>query len=148
MRQGRGAEEKAVSGGGIGGENREGILGLWITIGKYDGVRYLGQVRTAREYDRTEVLGNLQRARKSSGRLSRILIREGADPKVSVNFLKAVTQAVLLFREETWVMKPGMEQYLSSFQNRVARRLTGRQPRRRGCGSWEYPSLEEEMTET
>ena len=34
------------------------------------------------------VVSNLQRARKSWGRLSRILIREGSDPKVSGHFFK------------------------------------------------------------
>ena len=41
-------------------------------------------------------------------------------------FFKAVTQAVLLFRAETWVMTPRMELALSIFW------LTGRHPRRRG----------------
>ena len=56
-------------------------------------------------------------------------------------------QAVLLFRAETWVLTTRMDQSLSSFQHRVAQRLTGRQPRRQGDWSWEYPSLEEEMEE-
>ena len=54
----------------------------------------------------------------------RILIREGADPKVSGYFFKAVCQAVFLFEAETWVLTPSME---SSFQHRVAPRLIGRQ---------------------
>ena len=41
-----------------------------------------------------------------------------------------------------------MERSLSSLQHRVARRLNGRQLRRRGSGSWEYPSLEEALVET
>ena len=43
------------------------------------------------------VVGNLGKERKSWGRLSRILILEEADPKVSRHFYKAVSQAVLLF---------------------------------------------------
>ena len=35
-------------------------------------------------------------------------------------FLKAVTQAVLLFGVETWVITTRMEQALSSYQHRVA----------------------------
>ena len=35
------------------------------------------------------------------------------------DFFKEVTQAALLFREETWVLTPRMERYLSSFQHRV-----------------------------
>ena len=45
-------------------------------------------------------------------------------------FFKAVTQVVLLFREETWVLTPWMEQALDIFQHRVEQRITGRQLRR------------------
>ena len=62
-------------------------------------------------------------------------------------FFKAVTQAVLLFGVETWVLTPRMERALSSFQQRVVQWINGRQPRRWGDGSWEYPSLEEAMVE-
>ena len=64
------------------------------------------------------------------------------------HFSKAVTQAVLLFGAETWVLTPRMERDLSSFQHRVAQRIIRRNPGRWGDGSWEYPSLEEEMAES
>ena len=51
-------------------------------------------------------------------------------------FFKAVTQVMLLFGEETWVLTPRMERALSIFQHRVAQRLARRHPRRRGGGSW------------
>ena len=73
---------------------------------------------TAGENDWLAVVGNLGKARKSWGRLSRILSREGADPKLSVNFYKAVSQAVLLFGAETWVLTPRMERDLDSFHYR------------------------------
>ena len=91
------------------------------------------------------MVGNLGKARNSWGRLSCILIREGADPKVSEHYYKVVVQAVLLFGEETWVITPRMEQALDSFQHRVSRRITGRQPRRRRGGIWDYPPLAEAM---
>ena len=47
------------------------------------------------------VVGNIGKAPKSWGQLSRILSREGADLKVSGIFYKAVAHAVLLFRAET-----------------------------------------------
>ena len=59
--------------------------------------RYLGRVLTAGYDDRLAVVGNLGKARKSWGVLSRILIREGEDPKVLGHFYKAVAQSVLLF---------------------------------------------------
>ena len=45
---------------------------------------------------------------------------------------KAVVQAVLLFGSKTWILPPRMERNLGSFQNRVARRITGSKPRRLG----------------
>ena len=97
--------------------------------------------------DWTEVEGKLHKERKIWGRMSRILIQEGADTKVPGHFFKAVVQSVLMFGDETWVLIPRTERDLSSFQHRVTRRLTGRQPRRRGDGSWDYPLLATAMTE-
>ena len=91
------------------------------------------------------VVGNLGKARKSWGRLSRVLGREGADSKVSGNFYKAVAQAVLLFGAEKWVLTQRMDKALDSFQSRVARRLTGKQPRRKTDGIWDYPPLTEAL---
>ena len=48
--------------------------------------KYLGWVMTTGDDDWHAVVGNLQRVRKSWGRLSRILIRKGADPNVSGHF--------------------------------------------------------------
>ena len=78
----------------------------------------------------------------------RILSQEGADPKVLGHSYKSVSQAVLLLREETWVLTPSMERDLDSFQHRSAQQITGKQTRRRGDGSWAYPPLEEAMGET
>ena len=91
--------------------------------------------------------GNLGKARKSWGRLQRILSREGAEKRVSGNFFKPVVQQVLLFGEETWVVTPRMERALNSFMHGAARRITGRQPRRGWDGKWFYPSLEGVMKE-
>ena len=40
--------------------------------------------------------------------MSRILIREGARPRVSGFFFKSIVQAVLLFGAYTWVVTPHM----------------------------------------
>ena len=79
--------------------------------------------------------------------MSQVLGREGADPKVSGNFYKAVAQAVLIFGAETWALTQRMNKALDSFQSRVARRLTGKQPRRKKDGSWDYPPLAEALGE-
>ena len=107
--------------------------------------QYLVWVLTVGDCDWLEVVGNPGNSINGWGRLSQILIREGADPKVSGHFYKAVAQAVLMFREETWVLTPRIERALDRFQHRVARRLTRREPSRRGGGSWAYPPFEEAM---
>ena len=91
--------------------------------------KYLGRILTATDDNWPAVVGNLGKARRSWGCLSRALSREGADPKVSRAFYTAVTQSVLLFWAEMWVLTPRMEKALDSFQSRVARNITGRQPR-------------------
>ena len=48
--------------------------------------RYLLRVVTSGDDYWPAVVGKFQRARNSWGRLSRILIREGADPKLSRHF--------------------------------------------------------------
>ena len=103
--------------------------------------RYLGWMLTATDDEWPEVAGNIRKAGANWGRLARILRREGADPTVSCSFYTAVTQQVLLFGAETWVLTCKMKSALDAFQGRVARRLTGRQPRQRRDGKWFYPSL-------
>ena len=91
--------------------------------------KYLGRILTATDNDWPAVVGKLRKARQSWGRLARVLRREVADPKVSWAFYISVTQAVLLFGLETWVLTERMEKSLESFQSRVAWKITGRQPR-------------------
>ena len=92
--------------------------------------RYLGLLLTATDNDWPAVAGNIKKARRSWGRLDRVLGREGSDPKVSRTFYVYVTQKVLLFGAETWVLTKNMEWSLDAFQGRVAGMLTRRQPRR------------------
>ena len=54
-------------------------------------------------------VGNLGKERKSWAQLAKILRREDSNPRGSGMFFKAVVQAVLLFRLETWVLTPHME---------------------------------------
>ena len=96
--------------------------------------KYLGRILTATDDDWPEVVGNIRKARRSWGRISRVLGMEGADPEVSRAFYISVTQAVFLFGSETWVLTAQKKKALYSFQSRVARKITGRQPRRRKDG--------------
>ena len=110
--------------------------------------KYLGRILTATDDDWPAVVGNLGKVRISWGHLSRVLGREGSDPKVSRAFYVAVNQAVLLFGSETWILPPRMEKALDSFQSRVVRKITGRQPRSRKDGSWIYRPMAGIMKET
>ena len=97
----------------------------------------------AAEDDWPVVVGNLRKVRKSWARLERTLGREGANPRVSGIFFKAVVHVVLLFVLEMWVLIPCMKQALESFQHGVTKWITGRQPKRRGG----YPLLVAAMEE-
>ena len=101
----------------------------WTQIEAVTEFRFLERVLIATDDDWPAVASNIRKARVSWGRLARVLGREGADPRVSQSFYTAVTQQVLLFGEELWVLTKKMESALGALQGRVARRLTGRQPR-------------------
>ena len=102
---------------------------------------YLRRLLTSTYDDWPAVVGKIRKVRVSWGRLARVLGREGADPKMSRSFYTAVTQQVLLFGAETWVLTRKIESALDAFQGRVARRLTGRQPRRERDGLGFHPYL-------
>ena len=110
--------------------------------------RYLGRLLTATDDEWPAVTGNIRKARVRWRHLAQVLGREGADPKVSRSFHTDVTQQVLLFGTETWVLTRNMESALDAFQGRVARPVTGRQPCRGRYGQWFYPSLAGAMKET
>ena len=101
-----------------------------------DSFKDLGRVMTAGDDDWPAVAGNLKKARRIWGRLSRILTREGATARISGMFFKSVIQQILLFGDETWVVTPRMEKALSGFIYGAARRLTGRQARKGINGKW------------
>ena len=100
------------------------------------GFKYLGPILISLDNNWSEVVGNLQKARKFWARMKRILGRYGASPRVSGMSFKAVVQVVLLFGLETWVMTPPMGRDLGGFQHRFSRRIIGRQPQRKVDGSW------------
>ena len=68
--------------------------------------------------------------------MTRILSREGAEPRVSGFFFKVVVQAVFLFGSETWVFTPRMGRDLGGFQDQVEILLTGRILRRKPDRKW------------
>ena len=54
---------------------------------------------------------------------------------------------MLLFRSETWVLTQRIDKALGSFNFKVVRRLTGKHPRWKKDGSWDYPPLAEILGE-
>ena len=68
--------------------------------------KYLGRVISAADDDCPVVVRNLAQAQVLWQRLMKILSREGAAPRVSGFFFKAMVQLVLLFGAETWVVTP------------------------------------------
>ena len=99
----------------------------------------MGQILTALDDNFLAVVGNFRKLQKSWVRLTRILGREGASPRVSGTFFKEFVQAVIIFGLEAWVMNPCIGRALGGFQHRVSRRINGRQPKRQVDGIWEYP---------
>ena len=104
--------------------------------------KYLGIVLPVADDDWSAVIHNLAKAQTVWQRMSRILSREGGILWVSVFFFKAIVQSVLLFDAETWVVNSCIVRVLGGFQYQVARRLTGRLPRRRLDVRWEYTLVE------
>ena len=110
--------------------------------------KYLGRLLSRKDDDWPAVHRNLSKARKSWARISCILAREGATPRVSGMFYKAVVQSVLLFGSETWVLSQPMLKALEGFHRRVAWRIAGKQPYLdRRMGEWVYPPIDKVLEE-
>jgi hypothetical protein len=77
--------------------------------------KYLGRPLSSTDDEWPAIYRNLTRARKRWAQVSRVLVREGADPKTAAMFYKAVVQSVLLYGCETWDTSPTVLA-LSGFQ--------------------------------
>jgi hypothetical protein len=74
-----------------------------VPLENVDSFKYLGHLVTVNDSDTPAVLNNIHKARGCWAQGGRVLAQEGAAPKVSAMFYKAVVQSVLLFSCETWV---------------------------------------------
>jgi hypothetical protein len=105
--------------------------------------KYLGRILSDDDSDEPCVDRNLRRARKSWGRISRILSSDGASPKVMASFYKTIVQSVLLYGAESRVLSKTMKSKLKGFHRRCARYITGKhiRPNDRDDpdGEWTYP---------
>ena len=81
--------------------------------------KYLGRLILAADDDWPAVVKNLSWSRNVWSRMSRILSREEAVPRVSGFFFKSMVQAVLIFKADTWLVTPHMGKALKGFQTQV-----------------------------
>ena len=84
-------------------------------------LQYLARVISTEYNNPPAVVRNLSRTRLVWKRMTRISSKEGAEPRVSGLFLKAVVQTVLLFGSETWVVTPRTGRALGILQEQVER---------------------------
>ena len=123
------------------------ITAYGIPLAPVNSFNYLGIILLAADGDWSAVVRNLRRARQKWTRMTRVLSREGTDAWTLGQIYLAVVQSVMMYGSETWVMTPHIGRVLRGFQDRVALRLTGRQPWRGRDGVWVYPPLEDTTVE-
>jgi hypothetical protein len=87
--------------------------------------KYLGRQISYDDSDWLAVLGNVRKAKAKWAMVSRVLCRQGASPRVSAMFYKAIVQSVLLFGSDSWVLTESMIHLLNAFHHRMARQITG-----------------------
>jgi len=93
----------------------------------------------------TKMHANLRRARCKWHKLSKLLHREGANPRIFGMFCKAVVQTVSLFGCESWTLTDAMWTVLKGFHHRAVRRVADMMACRGPGGGWICPSLEEAL---
>ena len=90
----------------------------------------------------------LRKARRAWARISRVLRRENAPPRVCGMFYVAVVQAVLLYGSETWTLGAATLRLLEGFQLRAAYRMAREnRPLRGQDGKWTYPQTADVLAE-
>ena len=110
--------------------------------------KYLGRIMTCTDDDWPAIHHNMKKARGAWARLSKILIRHGANPRISGKFYKAVIQTVLLYGCETWTISNQMISTLESFHHKMARQITRRHPRYiEAENQWIWPNMSEVLEE-
>ena len=105
--------------------------------------KYLGRILSYDNKDWPAVIGNIRKARAKWAMVRRVLTRDGATPRVSGFFYKAVVQSVLLYGSDTWTLTEAMFGQLEAFHHGVARQLTGTRARFcRATSEWSAPPIE------
>ena len=123
------------------------ITAYGIPLTPVTSFKYLGRFILEVGDDWPAVVNNLQISRKKWARLTRVLIREGADAWTLVHIYLAMVQLVMMYGLDTWVMAPRIGRVLRGSHHRVAQRLKVRQPWIVQDVVWVYPPLEDMMAE-
>ena len=80
--------------------------------------QYMVHMTSAADKNWPVVVRNLSRARLVWKKMTRIIIREGAEQQVSDLFFKTMVQEVLLLGLDTWVVTPCMSRALGGSSTR------------------------------
>ena len=89
--------------------------------------KHLGLPLEQRYNDWPEVIRNINQARRVWGSLGKLLMREGAEPRVATMLYRAVKQELLLFDLETWVILAVMERMVEGTHTNFLRHITVKQ---------------------
>lgn len=113
------------------------------SIEKVDSFLYLGRWLTVDDSDEVATISNIRKAQAKWKRISPVLTREGAQPKIMTSFYKAVVLSSLLYGSETWVITKKMYKNLESFHRAATRRIA-KLPIKydKKKDEWIYPSIE------
>ena len=98
--------------------------------------QYLGRLLACNDNDWPSIQLQLKKAPSRWGSLSRVLVRDGATPRISGMFYKAVVQTVLLFGCEAWTITDAMWSVLCGFHHRAARRMANMMAYKIEGGKW------------
>ena len=117
-------------------------------LDRVEAFKYLGRLLSYDDNDVQAMRANLRKARRTWGRISRVLRAENASPRVCGMFYKATVQAVLLFGSESWCLSDTAMKRLEGFHVRAAWRMAREnKPRRRADGTWSYPETDAVLEE-
>ena len=73
--------------------------------------------------------------------IARVLTNTGATVRAQGMIYKALTQSVILYGSEIWVVTGEMIKVLEGFHHRAARWITGMAETRGAGREWEYPPV-------
>ena len=86
--------------------------------------KYLGQMVTQDDNDKTAVKRNIERAREKWVSMRRFLTVDDVDPKTMSVFYRTVVLLVLLYGSKSWVLTTDMMHQLRSFHRRCCHGIT------------------------